>query len=388
MTKFLPLVWHGLSRRRLRTLFAGAVIALTFVLFSFLMAFDRAMSLGVDWADADKLVVLHRTSPIEPLPLGYTGELERLASVRLVSHRTWFGGYFREIGNQRPMWAVEPSRFLALYPELELSSESGRAAFLAGGNSIAVGAPVAREFGWRVGDRVPLRSYVWKKRDGSDTWYFTVVALFDSRDPAADTAQILIPFAPFDQSRSFGRGSVGILEVALAEGADAAAVVKQIDDRFLSSATPTRTSTLRGYLQSFSSQIGRIGALVRGVLSVVVFTTMVLLASNFIHSFVERRAELAVLKTVGVSSGRLFVLILAEAVVLVGGFGLIGLLAGRAMVGAAAAAVADFLPGLRLLDRDFIAGIALMLALAVVTAMWPAVQAARMTIVSGLRGRI
>ena len=74
MTRFLPLIRQGLSRRKARTLFAGAVIALTFVLFSFLMAFDRAMSLGVDWADADKLVVFHRTSPVESLPLRYVAE--------------------------------------------------------------------------------------------------------------------------------------------------------------------------------------------------------------------------------------------------------------------------------------------------------------------------
>lgn len=388
MTRFLPLIWQGLFRRKMRTLFAGAVIALTFVLFSFLMAFDRAMSLGVDWADADKLVILHRTSPVETLPLGYVVELQNLPGVRLVSHRTWFGGYFREINNQRPMWAVDPARFLAFYPELEFSSESEKAAFLAGGNSIAVGVPVAKAFGWKVGDRVPVKSYIWKSTSGGNTWYFTVAALFDSHNPGADTAQVLIPYTPFDQTRTFGRGSVGILEVALTKGTDAAAMVRQIDTRYFNSAKPTRTSTLKGYLQSFSAQIGRIGALVMGILSVVIFTTMVLLASNFIHSFVERRAELAVLKTLGFSSKLLLVLILIEAVILVGGFGMAGLLAGRSLVGVAAAAVADFLPGLHLLSRDVFLGVALMIALAVATALWPAIQAARLGITAGLRGRI
>ncbi|MEA2346090.1 MAG: putative transport system permease protein [Thermoanaerobaculia bacterium] len=388
MTRFLPLIWQGLTRRKTRTLFAGAVIALTFVLFSFLMAFDRAMSLGVDWADADKLVILHRTSPVETLPLSYVGDLQSLPGIRLVSHRTWFGGYFREISNQRPVWAVDPARFLAFYPNLEFPAESEKAAFLAGGNAIAVGVPVAREFGWKVGDRVPLKSYIWTSTGGGNTWYFTVAALFDSRDPGADTAQVLIPFAPFDQTRSFGRGSVGIIEVALSKGTDAAAMVRQIDNRYFNSAKPTRTSTLKGYLQSFSAQIGKISSLVRGILSVVVFTTMVLLASNFIHSFVERRAELAVLKTLGFSSRLLLVLILIEAVILVGGFGLLGLLAGRSLVGMAATAVADFLPGLRLLNRDFLLGVGLMLGLALVTALWPAIQAARLGITAGLRGRI
>jgi putative ABC transport system permease protein len=286
------------------------------------------------------------------------------------------------------MWAVDPARFLAFYPELEFSSASEKAAFLAGGNAIAVGVPVAREFGWKVGDRIPLKSYIWSSTATDDTWFFTVAALFDSRDPGADTAQVLIPFAPFDQARTFGRGSVGILEVALEKGTDAAAMVRRIDDRFLNSTRPTRTSTLKGYLQAFSSQIGNISALVRGVLGIVVFTAMVLLASNFIHSFVERRAELAVLKTLGYGSRQLLAFILIEAVMLIGGFGLAGLIAGDALVGVAATAVADFLPGLRLLGRDFALGVALMLGLALVTALWPAIQAARLGITSGLRGRI
>ena len=305
-----------------------------------------------------------------------------------MSHRTWFGGYFRDIGNQRPMWAVDPARFLAFYPELEFSSESGKAMFLAGGNSIAVGVPVARAFGWKVGDRVPLKSYIWTSQEADHTWYFTVATLFDSHDPGADTAQVLIPFKPFDEARTFGRGTVGFVEVAVAKGADAAAIVRQIDGRYVNSPRPTRTSTLKGYLQTFSAQIGDINSLVRGVLSVVMFTAMVLLASNFIHSFIERRAELAVLKTIGFGNMRLLIFILLEAVILVGGFGLFGLLVGRSLVGLAAAAVADFLPGLRLLGRDFALGVALMLGLALVAALWPAVQAGRLRITAGLRGRI
>ena len=66
------LLLDGLMRRKGRTLLALGTLVVTFALFVFLLAFGRMLSLGVDVVAADKLVVMHRTSPIEVLPLSMT----------------------------------------------------------------------------------------------------------------------------------------------------------------------------------------------------------------------------------------------------------------------------------------------------------------------------
>lgn len=382
------LLLDGLMRRKGRTLLALGTLVVTFALFVFLLAFGRMLSLGVDVVAADKLVVMHRTSPIEVLPLSMVRELAQTEGVRAVSHRTWFGGYYRETGNQRPMWAVDPAAFLALHPELVFPDAEGRTRFLAGGDQMAVGRPVAEAFGWKVGDRVPLTSYIWGNQNRGNTWLFTVAAIFEGADASADTGQVLIPYAAFDGARTFGRASVGFIELALHDANRAAEVAARIDAAYLNSPAPTRTSTLRGYLEAFASQIGRIGSLISALLSLVVLTTLLLVANGFIHSLLERRADFALLKTLGFSNARLALQVLAEALLLVGVGGLLGVALGSLLVHSGGAALATVLPGLQLRAADLALALAVMLALAALAAAWPMRQVVRLRITAGLRGEV
>lgn len=382
------LLYEGLLRRKGRTMLALATLVVTFALFVCLLALGRMLSLGVDMASADKLVVMHRTSPMEMLPLATVRELAQTEGVRAVSHRTWFGGYFREPGNQRPMWAVDPAAFLALHPEIVFPDAEGRARFLGGGDQVAVGRPVAEAFGWKVGDRVPLTSYIWGNESRGNTWLFTVAAIFDGADASADTGQVLIPYAAFDSARTFGRASVGFIELALHDPSRAAELAARIDAAYLNSPAPTRTSTLRGYLEAFASQLGRIGTLITALLSLVVLTALLLVANGFIHSLLERRADFAMLKTLGFSNARLALQVFGEALLLVGAGGLLGVALGSFLVHNGGAALASVLPGLQLRAADLVLAGAVMLGLAAVAAAWPMHQVVRLRITAGLRGEI
>lgn len=382
----LGLILAGLGRRKLRTTFTMSVVIGAFILFGFLMALARAMGMGVALAEADRLVVMHRTSPIEVLPYRYVGEIEAMPGVSRVSHRTWFGGYFREYGQQRPMWVVEPERFLALYPDLVMAAEQRRN-WLERPAGIAVGKPVAAAFGWQAGDRVPLKSYVWSRKDGSDTWYFTVEAIFDSAEPGADTSQILMHFRYFDEARSFGNGSVGMIELAVTRPELADTIAGQIDTAYGNSPRPTRTSSLKGYLQSFAAQLGNINAIATAVLSIVFFTALLVTASTITHSFIERRTEIAVLKTLGFDDLRVLGLILTEGLLLVVGAGLLGLLIVAPLVEGIGAWVADIFPGLYFDSLDLAYGLLIALGIALVACAWPMWEAARLSIVQGLRAR-
>ena len=69
--KFLPLVWKNLWRRKIRTIFTLACIVIAFVLFGLLMTIRAAFSFGVDIAGVDRLIVIHKVSLIQPLPISY-----------------------------------------------------------------------------------------------------------------------------------------------------------------------------------------------------------------------------------------------------------------------------------------------------------------------------
>ena len=69
--KFLPLVWRNLMRRKIRTVITVLSIMVAFVLFGALMAIRAAFSMGVDVAGADRLMMIHKVSLIQPLPRSY-----------------------------------------------------------------------------------------------------------------------------------------------------------------------------------------------------------------------------------------------------------------------------------------------------------------------------
>src|SRR5690349_16009081 len=116
--KFLPLIWSNLKRKKLRTSLTLLSITVAFVLFGLLMSIKQALTGGVSLAGASRIIVQHKVSLIQLLPVSYKQRMERIPGVALVSHQTWFGGRFdakpKDWFMQCP---VEPEAFLEMFPE-------------------------------------------------------------------------------------------------------------------------------------------------------------------------------------------------------------------------------------------------------------------------------
>ena len=136
-----------------------------FVLFGYLSAIRVAFGMGVDVAGADRMLVIHKVSLIQPLPESYLGRVAAIDGVADVSHMTWFGGIYQDPRNFFAQFAVEPESYLRLYPELELTEEEKRR-WLANRTGAVVDRATAERFGWSVGDRVPLQGTIWRTRSG------------------------------------------------------------------------------------------------------------------------------------------------------------------------------------------------------------------------------
>ena len=87
--KFLPLVWRNLLRRKVRTTFTLGSIFIAFVLYAFLMTIRSAFSMGVDMAGVDRLMMMHKVSLLQLLPLSYKKDILSTPGVKLASSSTW-----------------------------------------------------------------------------------------------------------------------------------------------------------------------------------------------------------------------------------------------------------------------------------------------------------
>ena len=381
--KYMPLVWRNLTRRKTRTIFTILSIAVAFVLFGVLAALNVAFSQGVELAGNDRLIIQHKVSLIQLLPESYQARLETTPGVVDVLHQTWFGGIYQKPSNFFMQCPVVPDRLLTLYPEYVLPADQKKA-FLSDRTCAIIGRQTANRFGFKVGDRVPIQATIWRKKGGATNWEFNVCGIYDGDKKGVDTTSLFFNYEYFDEARQFGQGLVGWYVIRINDPAKAPEIAERIDAMFANSFAETKTTTEKAFLQAFANQIGDIGLIIRGIVTAVFFTILLVAANTMAQAVRERTSELAVLKTLGFSDGLVLTLVLLEscAIAIIGGT--IGL--GMAWLFTQGGDPTNgMLPAFYLPTADLGRGALIALGLGVVAGIMPGMQAMRLRIVDALR---
>jgi putative ABC transport system permease protein len=381
--RFAYLVWSNLQRKKLRTALTLLSITVAFVLFGYLAAIRVGLGAGVEVAGADRLFVRHRVSIVQLLPVSYLARITRVAGVRSALHQTWFGGIYREARNFFPQMPVEPTAFLAMYPEFILP-EDQQYAWERTRTGAIVGRTTAKRFGWKVGDRIPLQATIWRRKDGQPTWEFDLVGVYEGAQRGTDTTQMFFRYDYFDEARLFGHGLVGWYIVKVANPDDAPSVAQRIDEEFRNSSAEVKAETERAFVSGWAKQIGDIGVIIKAILTAVFFTILLVAGNTMAQSVRERTEELGVLKAMGFTNGQMLALVLAESCLLAGLGGGLGLLTAGILI-ATGDPTNGALPVFYFPARDILNGVGLTLALGLVTGIAPAVQAMRLEIAEALR---
>ena len=380
--KFLPLVWKNLFRRKARTLFTVLSIVVAFVLFAYLAAIRLAFGTGVSVAGADRMLVIHKVSLIQPLPESYLGRIAAVDGVADISHMSWFGGIYQDPRNFFAQFAVDPESYLRLYPEVVLSDEE-RETWLRNRTGAIVGRVTADRFGWEVGDRIPIQGTIFRTRSGP-TWEFTIDGIYEAGTEGYDTSTLLFHHEYLMEANDQGARFVGQYIIRVEDPARAADVAAAIDTRFANSPAETRTSTEQAFLQGFADQIGNIGAMVTAILAAVFFTILVITANTMAQSIRERTNELAVLKTLGFTDRRVLALVLFESLTLAVVGGAAGLGVGSLLIDLGDP-TGGFLPVFLFPSRDLAIGGVLVVVLGFAAGAVPALLATRLRIIDALR---
>ena len=379
--KFLPLVWKNIWRRKFRTTFTLLSIFIAFLLFGILMTIRNSFAFGVEIAGLDRLVLINKVSLIMPLPYAYQARLSAVPGVQLVTHNTWFNGIYQDPANFFANIAVEPEPFMKIYAEYKLPPDQMKA-WLDDRQGAVVGKDLAERFGWKVGDRVPLQGTIFRPKSG-DVWEFNVSGIYDGAD-GVDKTQFFFRYDYLEENRSLGKGDVGWYIVKIDDGSKAVELSRAFDAMFENSSAETKTTTEKGFVESFAKQVGDIGSIMIAVSSVVLVMFGLVAASTMAQSVRERTAELAVLKTLGFTGPAILLLVLAESLFIAclgGGLGL-GLAWLLAQQGDP---TGGLLAVFVLPTRDVWLGVGLMATMGLLAGAMPAVAAMRLKIVDALR---
>jgi putative ABC transport system permease protein len=385
--RYLPLLWAGLFRKKARTILTLLSIVVAFALFGLLQAVQVAFESGADAADAKRLLTTARYSIIEPLPMSYQRRIEQVPGVVGVAYADWFGAKYQNESNAFPVFAVDPARYLDMYPEFTIAP-AHREAFVRTRTGAIAGKRLADRFGWKVGQKLPISSEIHPKTDGSMSWEFDLVGILDADDPTVrgNTDMVLINVAYFDEARQIGRGKTGWYIVRVADSAQARTISATIDGLFTNSPDETKTQPEKEFALGFAKQIGDIGALVTRILIAVFFTILILTGNTMAQSIRERIPELAILKTLGFSDGKVTALVLAEAVLLLVLGGGIGMGAAVAAMPALNGSTGGRFPPLFVGPETWLLAAAIAALVALGIGLPPALRANRLKIVDALSG--
>jgi putative ABC transport system permease protein len=349
-----------------------------------LASFGRAFNAGQDVADADRLVVVNKINFTQPLPIAYFNRVRAISGVRQVTHLNWFGGYYQDPKNFLVVIASEPETLTDVYASDYVLTPEVRQAFIRTRTGAIVGDAMARKWGWKVGDRVPVSSNIFSQKSGSHTWEFDIAGIFTGTNPQINTDLMFFQYDYFDETRSFGKDTIGWIVLRTANPADNDRVAKAIDAMFVNSTAETSTDTEKAFNKAFAAQFGNIALIVVLVVGAAFVTILMIVGNTMALTIRERTREIGVLKTLGFTGGRILRLVLGESILLA----LLGGLPGLALAALATAAlrpsISNMMPGLALTPGIAAEAVVLMLALGLVTGIFPALNAMRMKIATSL----
>ena len=380
--KFNRLILANLFRKKARLLLTIGSFAVALFLFAFLGVVNDAFSRGGDVVSANRLVIINRTSIINTIPLSYREQILRVPGVTNVTFDNWFGGVYQDPKNFFPQFVIDPENQRQVFPELIVPDDQWNM-FLKDRQGAIVGAATMQRFGWKMGDRIPIKTTLYGLGDKS--WEFNIDGVYHGKDPTDDETQFWFQWDYFEESVPEAlKGQIGWYTVRVSNPDDAPRIAKTIDDMFMNSPYETRTQTESAFAASWVKQFGNIKFLILTIGTVVFFTLLLVTGNTMAISVRERTSELAVLKAIGFSGRAVLGFILAESLV-IAMVGCVGLLLAMWAIPLLSRAMAGLLPPLLITTRTMVVGVVAALAVGVASAILPGLGAMRMRVVDALR---
>jgi putative ABC transport system permease protein len=392
--KFLPYVLKHLRRSWLRTASTMAGMALCIFLICVLQTVLDAMNRNIEATRPDRIATRHAVSLVFNMPMAYRSRIQAVPGVRRVTPMIFFGGLFgssqQDFANFFANFAVEGETYFSMYPEYAVPAEQMET-FMRDRRGAIVGRALANKYGWTLGSTFQLESFIPPYRVGRP-FEFVVRGIFDKNEvlyPGTNEMQMFFHYAYLSEATR-NRVGVGMFMVQVERAEDAAQIGKAIDDTFENSDVQTKTESEAAFVEGFAALAGNLVGLLNTIGLAVAFTVLLVTANTMSMAVRERRTEIAVLKTLGFSSGRVMSLILIEALVLALGAGLVGtwfagvLVSNVQNIPGLGALLSQF-PALRLSPALAATTIALSLALGLAAGFAPAWSAYRARIVDTLR---
>lgn len=384
------LVLKNLRAHPVRSLLTLGSVTVAIFLVCFLRTVLVTLEAGIQASAGNRLIVQSAVSLFVDLPLSYQPKIEGLDDVEVACKLQWFGGYYREQKNFFAQFGVDHDRLFGTYPEITLvEGSSAELARLRTG--CVIGTKLAKRFGWKVGDRVPITGTIFRRVDGQP-WEFEVVGIYASSAANVDEMSLWFRFdylhESLEQGAALGPTGVGIFALKLAPGADPIAVSSRIEGMFSGGPQAVQCTTEAEFQRQFVSMLGSVPTFLSSIGGGVLFAILLAVLNTMMMSGRQQTRSVGVLKALGFSDRSTFALLICEALLLCGLGGLAGIGLALGTEPALGAALAAILPVYAITRETMALGLGGALLVGLIAGVVPAVQASRLRAVEALRAEV
>jgi putative ABC transport system permease protein len=386
--ELFKLIFKNAFRHKLRTSLTIAGIAIAILAFTLIRTVLAAWNAGVDASAPDRLITRHAVSIVFPLPVSAREQIRSIPGVAEVSYAHWFGGvYIDERHSQFPQFGVDPETWFTVYPEMIVPADE-KETFLRERNAVIVGAKLARQQGWKLGDSVRMRGMIYPGE-----WDFVIRGIYRGAQKTTDETWFVFHWNYLEerlrQIEPWRAGKVGWYTVKISDPDRSGEISRAIDQRFENSVAETLTETERAFQQEFVSMSGAILTALKIVSIVIVGVILAVLSNTMAMTARERLPEYAALKTLGFGTRHLVFMIAGESILISAVGGGLGLLLTYPAVAFFAKILTEFagafFPVFAVAKTTLLACGLIAAGVGLAASIFPAWRAATLNIAEGLR---
>jgi len=393
--KYFTYILRNARRNPVRSMLTvastGICLFLMMILLSFFAINDEATAAA---RIHNRIASLNANGFAGMIPISRVKEIAQLDGVIAASPFCWIGGKYQDEIMPFAQFGVDADTVFSIMDELTIPPAELKA-FQENKDGCVIGRKLANEKALKVNDVLPLKGDAYPV-DLS----LTIRGIYDGPDHT-DLRMCLVRWDYFDEvlKRVVFRGSsstpasarisgnAGMIFIKCKTGDDMAPLCKKIDGNYRNSDYPMRTQTEEAFGKMFEEMLGDMKGMIR-IISLAVIVSLLCVAGNSMAMAMrERTCEVAVLKAIGYSRRLVLFMVLAEAVLVAGLGGLIGSLGSKAMCDAVDLSrfTAGFLPFYYVPWDIALEGVTVSLLIGLASGLYPAVRAANLSVVDGLR---
>lgn len=379
----LRLIFKNAMRHKLRT--SLTILGLVVAIFSFglLQTVVDAWYAGAEGASNTTLVTRNKTSLVFPLPLSYQARIRAVPGVSGVGFANWFQGTYKDPKNFFAQFAISGESYLNIYPDYLLPPDD-RAAFLRDRKGCIVGRKLADQYGFKVGDIIPLKGTIYP-----GNWELVVRGIYDGKQSTTNTTTLFFHWDYVNETvkKTMPRraNQIGVYVVQIDQPENAAAISAAVDREFANSLAETLTETEKAFQLGFVSMSEAIVVAIRVVSFVVIIIIAAVMANTMAMSARERLGEYATLKALGFGPGFLALMIFGESLLLSAFGAAIGIVILFPFAAFLGKVMGTMFPVFEVSQLTVVQQVLAALAIGAVAAIAPTVRAVRINIVDGLR---